>query len=171
MFRCYDCDYWLVRHQIVCPSCKRRYRSSPKQKPRQKQEEIPAPTWQSGLCPSGLSPEQEEALHKLCQNASWEEVFEDLTEVDDAVEMLWDQFWRVVTPMAQNPELIDEYDFPVLVGAAGKLSGGLEALKSIFPYNQFELENEKQKLINFIDHLEVCLQGHPEQLNADESDG
>ena len=84
-----------------------------------------------------------------------------MTEVDDAVEMLWDQLYRVAAPMAQNPEITDPNTFFEFVQAAGRLSGGLEALKSIFPYNQFELENEKQELTNFIDHLEKLYSGSP----------
>ena len=108
---------------------------------------------------SQLNPKQKEAFYKLHQNASWEEVFEDLTEVDDAVEMLWGQLYRVATPMAQNPEIAGPDAFIEFIQAAGKLDKGLEALKSIFPYNQFELENEKQELTDFIDQLEECLRG------------
>ena len=163
LFRCYDCDYWLVRHQIVCPSCKRRYRSPSSQEPSWDDKE----QYQDYVEPffhSQLSPNQEEALDRLSQHPdvkkiNWAYVFEDLTEVDDAVVMLWDQLYRVAAPMAQNPEITDPNTFFEFVQAAGRLSGGLEALKSIFPYNQFELENEKQELTNFIDHLEKLHSG------------
>ena len=163
LFRCYDCDYWLVRHQIVCPNCKRRYRSPSSQEPSWDDKE----QYQDYVAPffhSQLSPNQEEALDRLShhpdvEKVNWAYVFEDLTEVDDAVELLWDQFWRVVTPMAQNPEYLDEKSFLHFATVAGRLDKGLEALKSIFPYNQFELENEKQELTNFIDHLEKLHSG------------
>ena len=161
LFRCYDCDYWLVRHQIVCPSCKRRYRSPSSQEASWDDKE----QYQDYVEPffhSQLSPNQEEALDRLRQypdveKVNWAYVFEDLTEADDAVEMLWDQFWRVAAPMAQNPEYVDEKSFLNFATVAGRLDKGLEALKSIFPYNQFELENEKQELTNFIDHLDKLL--------------
>jgi len=163
LFRCYDCDYWLVRHQIVCPSCKRRYRSSPKQEANWDDED-PYQHYIEPFFHSQLSPNQEEAFDRLSQRSgvgkiNWAYVFEDLTEMDDAVEMLWDQFWRVVTPMAQNPEYLNEKSFLNFATVAGRLNKGLEALKSIFPYNQFELENEKQELTNFIDHLEKLHSG------------
>ena len=200
LFRCYDCDYWLVRHQIVCPSCKRRYDSTQGKsesewncsgfcpheheswkEPKDEFEEMADDDWDewsrydcekyepdgtitmpdesgSGWI-SQLNPKQKEAFYKLYQNYSWKEVFEDLAEVDDAVEMLWYQLYQVATPMAQNPEITSPDTFIELIQAAGRLSGGLEALKSKFPYNQFELENEKQELTDFIDHLEKLYSG------------
>ena len=68
--------------------------------------------------------------------------------------MLWDQFYQIATPSVQRPEVMDDQAFIILHQAVGRLNIGLEALKSIFPYNRFELKNEKQELINLIHQMD-----------------
>ena len=68
--------------------------------------------------------------------------------------MLWDQFYQIATPSVQRPEVMDDQAFIILHQAVGRLNSGLEVLKSIFPYNQFELKNEKQALINLIHQMD-----------------
>ena len=146
LFRCYDCDYWLARVQVVCPCCKRRYAGSPA-KPPFKRSIIAHKCNETGPCLT--------CILDGVEVIDWEFIFEDM-EMEDCLDALWHQFHVVYELMAYRP---DDRAFPKMNVACGRVIQGVKALKKLHPFNCFELDAEIQKLHDTIDELEAHFQG------------